>query len=171
MHTSQSLILGTYLLLLASPMWSTFVAEAPNRREAVEITSCVQKSEVAVGETVRLQELIPQAMKVEIRSISHRVLRIGGYSQARGKLVNFPESAFSIAMADDEFVDLPGSLGMSHGLDFEVKDPRYKGVEFEFHAKRAGIYLITSRWRISGSEEWITSAPLVLVVKPPRPRK
>jgi hypothetical protein len=103
-----------------------------------------------------------------LRGIDHDVLRIGRYDKKLGKLVNIRKSElFRIVNCHVEFRGLPGSSSSDHGLGFEIRTSKYKGVEFPFRPKRLGIYLITASWRLEEPKGEISSSPIVLVVKPP----
>jgi hypothetical protein len=116
-----------------------------------------------------LVELVPRAAKARVDVIRHSVIRIGRFDRKLGGLVNLEDSdEFIRVNPSDEFSGLPTGIGFSHPLqsdDFEIRNRKFEGVEFEFKPKRLGIYLINCTWWLE--EARISGAPVVLVVKPP----
>jgi hypothetical protein len=135
---------------------------------AVEISLRLDKDEVTPEQSVRLQELVPASFEAKVDGTGHSVLRIGKFDAKRAELVNMDSAEFSLIAPDKVFDKLPGMLAFFHPIDFEVRTPRHKGVEFELRANRLGIFLITARWYLRDREGTIASAPVVLVVKPPK---
>src|SRR5207249_819198 len=110
----------------------------------VEITLRLDKAEVTPGETVSLQELIPATLDDHMISIGHQVLRIGSYDRKLGKLVNLSEELFSSVNPDKVFDNLPGGSIAPHGLPFDIRTSKHKGIEYKFRANRLGIFLMTA---------------------------
>ncbi|GBD35479.1 hypothetical protein HRbin36_00591 [bacterium HR36] len=138
----------------------------------VIITLRLNKSEVTPEETVRLEQLVPAEIELEIgRSVWHDVIEIGRYDKQSGCLVAISDPRFYRTIEYTEgFDELPRSLGASHPIPFKIKDGRHKGIWFEFRSRRLGIFLITATWSLCDGG-YITSQPVVLVVKPPLDEK
>jgi hypothetical protein len=133
--------------------------------QPIEFSLHLDKSEVTPGETVRLEEIIPVEKKVRIRSISHDALRIGEYNPQIACLVNLPTRPFRFVNPSEEFSHLPGSVTASHARVPDLLTCTTRGRVFQFQPKCLGIYLLTVSWSLEGHENWISSTPIVLLVK------
>jgi hypothetical protein len=67
-----------------------------NTQEAkpVVITLQLEKTEVAVGEEIKLNELIPKWLDAEVYGVRHNVLLIGYYDAEQNQLVNAHNNVF-----------------------------------------------------------------------------
>ena len=143
-------------------------AELQPWESIIEITLKIDKAEVTPEDTVILKEVIPSAMDAKVVSINHTVVRIGRFDKKLGKLISIDRSSlYSHVNSKKEFEGLPGSLGFSHPFDFEIRTPKYKGAEFTVRPKRLGVYLIIASWLLRDRMDYISSNPVILIVRPP----
>lgn len=171
--TALALCLVLVCVLLASRGGSAppAVAFSPEKPHPVEISARLDKQEAAPGDTIRLVELIPSSEDAMVGAIDHDILLIGRFNKKLGKLMNLQHDYFGSVPAHKAFDKLPGMLHGSHAFDFGVRNPRQKGMEFEFRPKWLGIYLITTTWDFRNRKDRFVSNPVVLVVKPPMDAK
>ncbi len=169
----QRVILGLCCLVLCVSTvtrWGLGVglsAYAAPRDPTIEITLLLDKPQVVPGEAVNLEELIPASMEAHVTGIQHDILRIGYYDRELGKLVNLHGPPFSHVSPRKLFDDLPEGRAVPHGILFDIRTPRHKGIEFTCRPNRVGIFLITARWYLRNRGERIASNPVVLAVQPP----
>ncbi len=142
-------------------------ASAALGEPTAEITLRLDKPEVTPGEIVSLEELIPTVMDAKVTGISHDILRIGCYDRHLGRLVNLSKPSFSQVNPHRLFDKLPESRASPHGVLFDIRTPKYKGVEFSCRPNRLGVFLLTATWYLWNREAGIASNPVILVVKPP----
>lgn len=119
------------------------------------------------GEAIRLVELIPNHHPVVVCDVYHRVLKIASYDRRATTLRNLKPPLFVPQSADHDFDDLPGNLTGAHGIAFNTRSPREKGMEFEFRAKYFGSYLIYTAWEFKNGVPPLESQPVVLTIRPP----
>jgi hypothetical protein len=161
-----SAVLVTFVMVWQTLPIRSAVLDFPGR-QAGDISVRIDKQEVVPGELVRMEETIAAKKNARVIGVKHDVLRIGRFDPSTNGLVNLDKDEFRLVSNDQNFDNLPWNLGMSHGMSFDVQNPRRKGTEFEFRPKRLGIYLITVSWLLRENDASISSYPAVLIVKPP----
>ena len=136
-----------------------------------QITLSLNRSEAIPGAPIRLTETIPIGLAAKVRVFYHEVVLIGRYDPEIDEMVPVEFNRYRHPDADWIFDDLYDNLHFSHATEPEALTPSVKGTEFEFKAKRLGIFLIRATWGLEGKARDITGPPIVLVVSPPRDAK
>jgi hypothetical protein len=133
-----------------------------------EIAVTLSQSVVAVGEKVRLKEMIPEASDTECRGVRHSVVKVGRYDVVDRKFVPFDRQEFGNQFLGLErtFPGLPVGMLSYHGFPYRVKEPGRKGFEFEFVPKIPGVYLLSADWVVPTGQVRPTGPPVLLTVRP-----
>lgn len=137
----------------------------------VGIHAAFDKSTVTVGDKVRLTELVPTSTEIVVGVVSHRVHLVSQYDRESGELRNLDPASYRKTQPKGIFDDLPEDRRAFHGWEFNVENPREKGIEFEFTASRIGVFLVVAQWWPRGTDKRIQSQPVILSVRPPTDNK
>lgn len=140
----------------------------PPATRPLELVTRLDRQTATPGEKVRIVELVPASADVLVRDIVHRVVKVAVFDRKAERLKNLkPERFEPVLFVEEEFADLPGNLAGPNGLAFDTRNPREKGMEFEFRPKHLGTYLIYTIWDFKKGGDRIESQPVLLVVRPP----
>ncbi len=145
-------------------------APVPPVVSKVKVRMAFEKADCTPEDTVKLTESVPAAWKTEVKSITHRVLRVGRYEPKAGGLVNLRLEEFLKTdglFANEDDGGLTFIVGYSAPRMLPQVGADRHGRTFEFKPKRLGIFLIYTEWGVKGESEAWLSAPAVLVVNPP----
>jgi hypothetical protein len=157
-------VLGSLFAWVASAP-AARTAPAPKAKPPIKVEAWVSKAEAVVDEKLTFEQSVPAKWNVEVKLVTHRVVRAGRWD-ATGVMVNLPTEEFREEF--NAFDGLPWFAGRSGPQvpPVEVRPGRH-GRAFEFTPKRLGVFLIYAEWTVKGEAAPWHSPPVVLTVNPP----
>lgn len=164
MRAARSVIAGSVVVALTLVV----AAAAEDKPFPVQITAALDKAQVSPGEEVRLSELIPADVEMDVSTISQKILLIGKYDKELNHLINLDPERYRVSLGA-EFEDLPFARAAASSVPFpfNVTTPKTKGFELTFKPKKIGIYMITAEWLLHKDGGRKVSQPVILTVFPP----
>ncbi len=168
---ASAIALGLFVLAV-DPSGKAACAPVPKVEPIIKVRLALDKAEITLGETVKLEESIPVKPEVKVSGFTRTVTRIGRYDPQSGGTVNLRPKDFEdiTGLCDDRDGALPAISGFSNPRMLPDLGKGRRGIVTEFVPKRLGIFLIQTRWSVSGDSDW-HSPPIVLVVQPPTDEK
>ena len=170
----KPILFGVLGLFAATIVLAADGEDSDEKRRLPDLVLRADRSDITLGETVRLTSVIPADFPIEAK-FSHRVsVSIAAdYDPKHDRMVCFSPPGDTVRpFPDDKFLGLKGLSAPNKPPPFDVRDPRTKGFERSITPRYLGSYMLTVSWLTSDHDALpsgkLQSQPIIITVRPPK---